>query len=470
MNILNKIQEETNKSEDEIFKYLYSTDNLKYQSFLRGFNSKHFSLFHSYYDELGVAQSIQALFQGQVVNETENQAALHHVYRRIYNPHSDNHVSKDVIESCRLNIDKCIDLKKDLINKGIKNIVTVGIGGSFAGPKLLIETLTNPHKRNFNHIFLTGPDVIEFNETVEPLKQEDTFFIVSSKSFSTDETLQSIASCKAWLETRCKFEDHFIAITSQPEKAENFGFLKENIIQFPREVGGRYSIWSPISLPAILELGENFKNFLLGGRDADELLLSNKQYNEFINLLSFSDIWYNNFCNRDIRLILMYSWKLRFFSNYAQQLEMESLGKQANPGSIFKNTGQVIFGGFGSTAQHSFLQLLHQGTACACADIFTIEENKNFNKFLYAQSKAQSNLLSNGLNKNMKSHEQVNGNVPTNFFTLKALNPKNLGFIIATWEHRTFVTAKMLQINPYDQHGVSVGKKIVKKYLNKDGG
>ena len=130
---------------------------------------------------------------------------------------------------------------------------------------MLIETLTSENDRNFKHIFLTGPDTVEFNETVKPLNQEDTFFIVSSKSFSTDETLQSMALSKAWLETKCKFEDHFIAITSQPDKAQNFGF-KENIIEFPNEIGGRYSMWSPISLPAILELGENFKDFLLGPR------------------------------------------------------------------------------------------------------------------------------------------------------------------------------------------------------------
>ena len=161
---------------------------------------------------------------------------------------------------------------------------------------------------------------------------------------------------------------------------------------------------------------------------------------------------------------------MRFFSDYAQQLEMESIGKQPNPKSIFKNTGQVVFGGFGSTAQHSYFQLLHQGTASICADIFTIKDNKESNKLLFAQSQAQSNLLANGPNKDLKLHEQINGNVPTNLFTLKTLNSKTLGFLIATWEHRTFVTAKMLQINPFDQYGVSAGKIFAKKYLDEHGG
>ena len=302
--------------------------------------------------------------------------------------------------------------------KSIKNIVTIGIGGSFEGPKLLLETLTSENDRIFKHIFLTGPDVVEFKETVEPLNQKDTFFIVCSKSFSTDETLQSMAWSRAWLETKCKFEDHFIAITSQPDKAQNFGFI-ENIIEFPNEIGGRYSMWSPISLPAILELGENFVEFLAGGHEADNLLLNDKDYNDFINLLSFSDIWYNNFDNKHIRVLLIYSWKMRFFSDYAQQLEMESIGKQANSKSIFKNTGQVVFGGFGSRAQHSYFQLLHQGTASVCADIFSIEDNKYSNKLLYAQSKAQASLLTNGPNKNLSAIEQVNGNVPVNLFILE---------------------------------------------------
>merc|ERR1739841_57605 len=132
---------------------------------------------------------------------------------------SNNFASADIIESCRLNIEKCIRLKQDLIKKGIKNIVTIGIGGSFEGPKLLIEILTSENKRSFNHIFLTGPDVIEFSEMIEPLIQEETFFIVSSKSFSTDETLQSIKLSKEWSALRCDFANHFIAVTSQPEKA-----------------------------------------------------------------------------------------------------------------------------------------------------------------------------------------------------------------------------------------------------------
>ena len=227
-------------------------------------------------------------------------------------------------------------------------------------------------------------------------------------------------------------------------------------------------MWSPISLPAILELGEEFIDFLKGGAEADNQLLEDKSYQEFIKTLCFSDIWYNNFVNKGTRVLLMYSWKMSFFKDYAQQLEMESIGKQPNINSIFSKTGQVIFGGFGSTAQHSYFQLLHQGTASACADIFTIADNQETNELLFAQSQAQSNLLANGASSDLKYFEKVNGNIPTNLFTLTSLNPYNLGYLIATWEHRTFITSQMLEINPFDQYGVSAGKIFTKKYIDSE--
>ena len=470
MSLQENIQKETNNITNECFELSFKSRALSYKSLLSGFNKKIFDLFDLHFQSQKISQSIEDLFAGKKVNITEGQSALHHVYRDKFSDNPNTFNSDQKRENFKDSIYKCIKLKSSLKVRGIKNIVTIGIGGSFEGPKLLIETLTAEHKRSFNHIFLTGPDVIEFSETVEHLNQEETLFIVSSKSFNTDETLQSIALSKKWNDLKCDFGDHFIAVTSQPKKAKSFGFSDENIIEFPNEIGGRYSMWSPISLPAILELGDSFKDFLRGGFEADDHLLNNKKYNEFIKLISFSDIWYNNFLNKQTRVLLSYSWKMRFFSDYAQQLEMESIGKQPNVSSIFKKTGQIVFGGFGSTAQHSYFQLLHQGTADVCADIFTVEENKVKNKLLFAQSQAQSSLLSNGQNEELKNHEQVNGSTPTNLFTLKTLNLKSLGYLIATWEHRTFITSRMLQINSYDQYGVSAGKIFAKKYIHEHGG
>ena len=465
MKLFEEINKQTVSITEDCYELNFASKALKYKSLLKGFNKEIYNLFDSYYDLLSLSEQIQKLFNGAIVNSTENQSAIHHAYRDAYSDSPNNLLPKDILDSCSESINTCIKLKKDLLDRGIKNIVTIGIGGSFEGPKLLIETLTAEHERSFNHIFLTGPDVIEFSEMIEPLIQEETFFIVSSKSFSTDETLQSILLSKEWSGLRCDFGNHFIAVTSQPKKAQAFGFSDKNIIQFPNEIGGRYSMWSPISLPAILELGEQFIEFLKGGSLADTQFLNDKKYQKFLKTLSFSDIWYNNFVDKGIRVLLTYSWKMRFFTDYAQQLEMESIGKQPNKDSIFQKTGQVVFGGFGSTAQHSYFQLLHQGTASACADVFTIAENKEKNKLLFAQSQAQSNLLANGADAELQEFEKVNGNIPTNLFTLKSLNSFNFGYLIATWEHRTFLTSQMLQINPFDQYGVNAGKIFTKKYL-----
>jgi glucose-6-phosphate isomerase len=470
MNLLENIQKETKDITNESYQLSFKTNALEYKSLLTGFNKKLFDLFNSHFNSLGITKSIHDLFAGKKINLTEDQSALHHAYRDVFSNNPNNLISKDLLSDCKKSINDCIALKSSLQERGIKNIVTIGIGGSYEGPKLLIETLTSSDQRTFNHIFLTGPDVIEFSEIVKPLNQEETFFIVSSKSFSTDETLQSIALSKEWSALRCKFDNHFIAVTAQPQKAKNIGFNDHNIINFPKEIGGRYSMWSPISLPAILELGDKFKDFLQGGAEADNQLLSDASYQDFIKTLSFSDIWYNNFLNKGTRVLLMYSWKMRFFKDYAQQLEMESIGKQPNIKSIFEKTGQVIFGGFGSTAQHSYFQMLHQGTASACADIFTIDNYQESNKLLFAQSQAQSNLLAKGSQTDLQDFEKVNGNIPTNLFSLKSLNPYNFGYLIATWEHRTFITSQMLEINPFDQYGVSAGKIFTKKYLEKNGG
>ena len=451
------------------FSYSYEDEFIFYKSLFPAFSKEDYDELDKIFSQLDVDTEIKKLFSEYKINTTEDQAALHHVYRSAYGEQVSN-VSSNFYEIAKSSIQHCINLKAKRLENNIKNIVTIGIGGSFEGPKLLLETLTQKHERSFNHIFLTGPDTQEFVDEIEPLNKEETFFIVSSKSFSTDETIQSLSLATNWIGADLEFKDHFICITSQIEKAKAFGFDETTAIQFPNEIGGRYSMWSPISLAAILELEDNFINFLRGGSLADKNLNSNSGYQEFIKTIVFSDIWHNSFDKKHIRVLLAYSWKLRFFTDYIQQLEMESIGKSANANSIFKKTGQTIFGGFGSTAQHSYFQLLHQGTASFCADIICVETDKKNNELLFAQSQAQASLLAFGADTDLKDHEKVNGQSPVNLFSLKELNPHNLGYLIAFWEHRVYLTSRMLQINPFDQYGVSAGKIFAKKYLDDNGG
>ena len=191
-----------------------------------------------------------------------------------------------------------------------------------------------------------------------------------------------------------------------------------------------------------------------------------QNYQELVKRLSFSDIWLNNTKGVNTRAILSYDWNLRSLPDYFQQLEMESLGKQANSKCKFKKTGQIIFGGFGPTAQHSYFQLLHQGTQKISADMIACKEN--LKSLAYAQAITQSKLFSNGA-EDLKKAEKINSNIPVNLFLLNKLDPYSLGYLITTWEYRVLTTAIILNINPFDQFGVNAGKIYTKKYLaNKD--
>jgi len=430
------------------FSFKYESNFLNYQSHLRDFSSEHYKIFDQLFSELDIRSSIEDLFAGKEVNKTEKRAALHHQYRldSSEDNFNFNKITKSFVQMIK--------------NGGFTNIVTFGMGGSYEGPKLLQE-FTQKSSSKFNYYFISGPDKDEFNSIIKPLAGKKNLYIFSSKSLSTDETL----TCLKWLGSK-RTAKNSIVVTANPEKARSLGFSKKNIIPFPETVGGRYSIWSPISLSSAIE--NRFSEFLKGGSAADQMLLGqsreDRKYQKLIKVLAFSDLWFSNFRNKKNRVVLSYNWKLRSFANYIQQLEMESLGKRPHINSIFQETGQSIFGGFGSTAQHSYFQLLHQGTSEFCADI--IYSTSSDSPLSSAQAQGQSFLLSSELKTSNNPLEETNSNSPVNLFHLNTLSLSSLGFLLATWEHRVFVTASMLQINPFDQYGVAAGKAIAKKFLS----
>ena len=431
------------------FSFSYKSDFLEYKSYLSNFSTEQYQLFDTLFNELEVQNSIHSLLAGDIVNETENRPALHHRYR-----------ATDPIPE--FNFKKiCAPLLKQIKKEKYQNIITFGIGGSYEGPKLLQEFLLNPAS-NINYSFVSGPDKHEFNAIVKPLLGQKNLYIFASKSLATEETL----SCLKWL-GKNRTDKNSIVITANSEGARALGFAHASIVPFPESVGGRYSIWSPISLTAAIE--NNFMGFLQGGGLADSLIsgssLNAKKYQKLIKTLAFSDIWFSNFCNKKNRVVLTYNWQLRSFANYIQQLEMESLGKPSNAESIFHETGQTIFGGFGSTAQHSYFQLLHQGTAQCSADIIYSPTSQS--PLTNAQAKGQASLLSSSQKQSSNLLELTNGNIPVNLFVLPKLSLRELGFLLATWEYRVFVTASLLQINPFDQFGVAAGKAVAQKFLKK---
>jgi len=431
------------------FSFSYKSDLLEYKSYLSNFSPRQYQLFDALFVELEIQDSILSLLNGAIVNQTENRPALHHRYR-CSDPTPDFNFKKI-----------CAPLLKQIKKDKYQNIITFGIGGSYEGPKLLQEFLLNPAS-DITYSFVSGPDKHEFNTIVKPLLGQKNLYIFASKSLATEETL----SCLKWL-GKDRTEKNSIVVTANSKGARALGFSEASIIPFPESVGGRYSIWSPISLTAGIE--NNFMSFLQGGGIADSLLSGHStdagKYQKLIKTLAFSDIWHSNFCNKKNRVVLTYNWQLRSFANYVQQLEMESLGKPSNAESIFHETGQTIFGGFGSTAQHSYFQLLHQGTAQCSADI--IYSSTSQSPLSNAQAQGQASLLSTPQNQTSDLLELTNGNIPVNLFILPKLSLRELGFLLATWEHRVFVTASLLQINPFDQFGVAAGKKIAQKFLKK---
>ena len=446
-NALNKTSKKTQSKKK--FSLSYKSDFLEYKSYLSNFSSEQYQLFDDLHTELAVQDSVHNLFAGVIVNQTENRPALHHQYR----------VSDPIPE---FNFKKiCAPLLQKIKKEKYKNIITFGIGGSYEGPKLLQEFLLNPAS-DINYSFVSGPDKNEFNAIVKPLLGEKNLYIFASKSLATDETL----SCLKWL-GKNRTDKNSIVITANSEAARALGFSDSSIVPFSESVGGRYSIWSPISLTASVE--NNFTGFLQGGGLADSLIsgssLDAKKYQKLIKTLAFSDIWFANFCNKKNRVVLTYNWQLRSLANYIQQLEMESLGKPSNKESVFQETGQTIFGGFGSTAQHSYFQLLHQGTAQCSADIIYCPTAQS--PLSNAQAQGQASLLSSPQNQSSDLLEVTNGNIPVNLFILPKLSLRELGFLLATWEHRVFVTASLLQINPFDQFGVAAGKTAAQKFLKK---
>jgi len=446
-NALNKASKQSLQKKK--FSFSYKSDFLEYKSYLSNFSTDQYQLFDALFDELEIQDFIRSLLNGAIVNQTENRPALHHRYR-CSDPTPDFNFKKI-----------CAPLLKQIKKDKYQNIITFGIGGSYEGPKLLQEFLLNPAS-DINYSFVSGPDKHEFNAIVKPLLGQKNLYIFASKSLATEETL----SCLKWL-GKNRTEKNSIVVTANSKGARALGFSEASIISFPESVGGRYSIWSPISLTAGIE--NNFMSFLQGGGIADSLLsghsIDARKYQKLIKTLAFSDIWHSNFCNKKNRVVLTYNWKLRSFTNYIQQLEMESLGKPSNTESIFHETGQTIFGGFGSTAQHSYFQLLHQGTAQCSADIIYSPTSQS--PLTNAQAKGQASLLSSPQNQSSNLLELTNGNIPVNLFVLPKLSLRELGFLLATWEHRVFVTASLLQINPFDQFGVAAGKKAAQKFLKK---
>ncbi|TBU96683.1 glucose-6-phosphate isomerase [Phytopseudomonas dryadis] len=448
--------------------------------------------------EVGLEQSIRALFDGERVNASEGRPALHTALRR---PLGDKVLvdGVDVMPDVQRVLHQMTELVgrihdglwRGYTEKPITDVVNIGIGGSFLGPQLVSEALLPFAQRGVRCHYLANIDGSEFHELAAKLRAETTLFIVSSKSFNTLETLKNAQAARGWYlaqgGSEAELYRHFIAVSSNREAAVAFGIHEENIFPMWDWVGGRYSLWSAIGLPIALAIGmSNFKELLAGAYSMDVHFQSAPFEANMPVLLALLGVWYGNFWNAQSHAILPYDHYLRNITKHLQQLDMESNGKSVRQdGSpVSGPSGPVIWGGVGCNGQHAYHQLLHQGTLLIPADFIVPVVSYNpladHHQWLFANCLSQSQALMLGKSREeaeqelrakglgeeevqrLAPHKVIPGNRPSNTLVLERISPRRLGALVALYEHKVFAQSAIWGNNAFDQWGVELGKELGK--------
>ncbi|MFW9270215.1 glucose-6-phosphate isomerase [Pseudomonas sp. D2-30] len=454
-------------------------------------------------NEVDLQGAIKALFEGEIVNASENRPALHTALRR---PVGDKLLVNGV--NVMPDVHKVLNQITDLVGrihdglwrgyteKPITDVVNIGIGGSFLGPQLVSEALLSYTHKGVRCHYLANIDGSEFHELTMKLRAETTLFIVSSKSFNTLETLKNAQAARAWYlaqgGSEAELYRHFIAVSSNNAAAVAFGIREENIFPMWDWVGGRYSLWSAIGLPIALAIGmSNFKELLSGAYSMDQHFQSAPFEQNMPVLLALLGVWYGNFWGAQSHAILPYDHYLRNITKHLQQLDMESNGKSVRQDGtpVSTDTGPVIWGGVGANGQHAYHQLLHQGTQFIPADfivpIVSFNPVSDHHQWLYANCLSQSQALMLGKTRaeaeaelrekgvseadvqKLAAHKVIPGNRPSNTLVVERISPRRLGALVALYEHKVFVQSVVWGINAFDQWGVELGKELGKGVYNR---
>ncbi|MBN2401042.1 MAG: glucose-6-phosphate isomerase [Spirochaetes bacterium] len=451
--------------------------------------------------EIKLKSSIEKMFAGERINETENRAVLHVALRnRSGKPVfcEGNDVMPDVhrvLHRMEVFSDKIFSKQwKGYTGKAIADIVNIGIGGSDLGPVMVTEAL-KPYKHpDLKVHFVSNVDASHITETLKKLDPETSLFMIASKTFTTQETMRNAHTARNWFLEKTQnvgdIKKHFIAISTNIKGVENFGIDPENMFEFWDWVGGRYSLWSAIGISIACTIG--YKNFieLLEGAHAMDMHFKDAPFEKNIPvILALLGIWYNNFFGADTQAILPYNQYMHRFTAYLQQADMESNGKSVDrAGKVVRyQTGPVIWGEPGTNGQHAFYQLIHQGTKLIPCDFLAPAQTHNpigdhhdilLSNF-FAQTEALMNgktekeviaeLNAKGLNegqiRNIMPSKLFKGNKPTNSILFKKLTPGTLGSLIAMYEHKIFVQGIIWNIYSFDQWGVELGKQLAKTIL-----
>ncbi|WP_236977950.1 glucose-6-phosphate isomerase [Membranihabitans maritimus] len=445
--------------------------------------------------------SIKDMFSGEHINETEDRAVLHTALRM---PEGSpltvdgEDVNKQIWEVLR-QMEKFVGELTSGSWKGyngnsIKTVVNIGIGGSDLGAVMVYEALTPYHSTGITCQFVSNVDGNQITEVLNSIDAGETLFIISSKSFSTIETMTNAHTARQWLLDQGAGEEdikkHFVAVSTNEQKVKEFGIDPRNMFVFWDWVGGRYSVPSAIGLPVMCAIGsENFFEFLQGLHEMDNHFRNAPMEKNIPMTMALISIWYNNFFGAETEAIIPYYQYLHRFPAYFQQGNMESNGKSIDRagGRIGYQTGPVIWGEPGTNGQHAFFQLIHQGTKLIPCDFIGFaqshNETGNHHDILMANFFAQTEALMVGKSreevalemkiagsskdeiKELSPFKEFSGDRPTNTFLLKKLTPQSLGWMVSMYEHKIFTQGVIWNIYSFDQWGVELGKELASNIL-----
>ena len=460
------------------------------------------SLLLSLAREQDLPAKIGAMFNGETINRSENRPALHTALRNFGDRDimvDGENIMPEIRETVHRMEEFCWKIRRNqwrgYTNKPFTDVVSIGIGGSFLGPKLASSALKPYWDSRLNIHYLANIDGSHITEILKRLDPATTLFIIQSKSFGTQETLKNANACRQWFldngGTEGDLCKHFTGVSSNVEKATAFGISEENIFPMWDWVGGRYSLWSAIGLPLALAIGiDNFRDLLRGAYLMDEHFRTAPLEHNMPVIMALLGVWYVNFFGVNSHAILPYDHYLRSLPAHLQQLDMESNGKSVtiDGSKVNYNTGPVIWGGVGTNGQHAFHQLLHQGTHFSPCD-FIMPMNShnpidNFHAMLVSNCLSQSQallqgksedeaieeLVASGMSKAeamvLAPHKVIPGNRPSNTLYFPKSTPQVVGALIALYEHKVAAQGMLWDVNSFDQWGVELGKKLGNKVLD----
>jgi len=444
-------------------------------------------------EESGVAERRDAMMRGEPINVSEHRAVLHVALRM---PKGSSLVvdGVDVVAQVHEVLDRMAVFAdrvrsgewKGYTGKAIRNVVNVGIGGSDLGPVMAYEALRYYSRRDLTFRFVSNVDSTDFVEATRDLAADETLFIISSKTFGTLETLTNAHSARDWVVGELGSEDavarHFVAVSTNAERVAEFGIDTDNMFGFWDWVGGRYSMDSAIGLSTMVAIGpENFAEMLAGFHEMDEHFRTAPFSENLPVLMALLAVWYGDFFDAQTYGVMPYEQYLKRFPAYLQQLTMESNGKRVtlDGAEVDYQTGAVFWGEPGTNGQHSFYQLIHQGTKLIPLDLLgfgkTLNPLRDHHDILisnvFAQSQAlafgktEEEVLAEGTAPEVAPHRVMPGNRPTNVLLAEKLTPRLLGTLVALYEHSVFTQGTVWSVDSFDQWGVELGKVLAVQIL-----